>query len=138
MNGGRLRQLVMQDDAHAIAFPDADLGARHLAVVRHRGHRLSGRDFPSHLGCRQLEDLDAGVHARRHSLASQAFGLRRERLDPLFVHRVHFIGLGRGRHWRRGCGDMRLTRRVRRGLGIGDRVVPAAGRQPTNSGRTDG
>ena len=99
---GGLRQLVLEVHAYAIPLANADLRTRHLLVVRHRIHDLARRHLPLHLARREVVDLHAVLHARRHELVPLAGGLGGERLDALFVHRVHEVGGGADRGGRRG------------------------------------
>ena len=87
--------LLLQHDAHAIAFAHADLRAGHLSVVRPRLDLLARRRFPLDLARGELEHLHASVEPRREQLVAASFGLRGERFDSGLVHRVH-----RGRHLR--------------------------------------
>jgi hypothetical protein len=86
------------------ALGDADLRARHLAVVRDRLHPGAGLGLPLGLGHGEVEHLDRAVHPRRHDLVPLALGLGRERLDPRLVHRVHLVGRGARVGRRRGVG----------------------------------
>ena len=59
VNRRRFRQLVLENDAHAVALTDADLGTGYHAVVRPAGHELSGLGLPLHDLRGQLVDPHA-------------------------------------------------------------------------------
>jgi hypothetical protein len=46
VNRGAFVQLVLDDDAHAVAFADADLWPRYDPVVRHRREDDAGGGYP--------------------------------------------------------------------------------------------
>src|SRR5687768_919592 len=54
--GGRLLELVVQDESHAVSLAYADLRSRNLSVVRPRFDLLPGRCLPLNLLGRELED----------------------------------------------------------------------------------
>src|SRR5688500_1567352 len=75
VHGGRLLELVVEDEPHAVALAYADLRSRDLSVVRPRFDFLARRCFPLNFLGRELEDLDALFDPWREWLITLARGL---------------------------------------------------------------
>ncbi len=96
MDRGWIGQLVLHDDPHLVALGDADHRSRHGSIVGVRGDGHAIQNRPQHGFGRQLENLDAILHAEFERLS--AFGLGRG-LDVRRADRFHHVrGFGIIRH----------------------------------------